>query len=157
MYTEHDSCSITWTSYYVLICWPWIKIGCQSGRQNWHQIQSMGFFLVYHRGRENCTAYMVTSHPWLAETFAPKYVLQFGLETAYQWILHKVTSAHTDILSPSCTQLLEPSCTQPLSLYCLKFSMISLTETVIGRKVNLLLCVARKTGKKCRIGCGSTT
>ncbi len=98
--------------------------------------------------------HLVTSQPWLAETFAPKNVFQFGLETAHQWILHKVTSAHPfPILHPAFGAILHSA----LSLYCLKLSMISLTETVIGRKVNLLLCVTRKTGKKCRIGCGSTT
>ncbi len=48
LYTEHDWCSITWTSYYVLICWPWSTLVCQPGRPKWHQIQSMGLFLVYH-------------------------------------------------------------------------------------------------------------
>ncbi len=27
VYTEHDWCSITWTSYYIPICWPWIHFG----------------------------------------------------------------------------------------------------------------------------------
>ena len=32
VYTEHDSCSISWT-YYILVCWPWIHFGLadQSG------------------------------------------------------------------------------------------------------------------------------
>ncbi len=29
VYTGHASCSTTWTSYYILICWPWIHFGLQ--------------------------------------------------------------------------------------------------------------------------------
>ncbi len=43
VYTEHHSCSITWTSYYIPICWTWVHFGLPV---KWHHIQSMGLFLV---------------------------------------------------------------------------------------------------------------
>ena len=46
VYTEHASCSKTWTSYYILIIDPESTLVCQTGKQKWHQIQSIGLFMV---------------------------------------------------------------------------------------------------------------
>ncbi len=53
MYTKHESCSITWIFIMFLYVDPESTLVCQSGRPKWHQIQSMGLFLVYLMGNED--------------------------------------------------------------------------------------------------------
>ena len=76
VYTEHDACSITWSSYYIPLCWTWVHFGLPP---KWHHIQSMGLFLVYH-SRER----RLSSSNWMHWCFA--------MHSLSLWLLMTISS-----------------------------------------------------------------